>query len=106
MSQETTACLQSGFRKVKRRPTMQYFTYDQPFQLECGKSLPCLTLAYETYGTLSPKRDNVILIPHALTGDSHSAVPISPATSWDGGRALSGPEKRLIPTGTSSSAPM
>lgn len=86
MSQETTACLQSGFRKVKRRPTMQYFTYDQPFQLECGKSLPCLTLAYETYGTLSPKRDNVILIPHALTGDSHCAshFPGDELGWWEG----------------------
>ena len=32
-----------------------------------------MTIAYETYGRLSPARDNAILIAHALTGDSHCA---------------------------------
>ena len=32
-----------------------------------------LTVAYETYGTLSPARDNVVNICHALTGDAHVA---------------------------------
>lgn len=43
------------------------------FDLDCGESLPELTVAYETYGALSPKRDNVVYICHALTGDAHVA---------------------------------
>jgi homoserine O-acetyltransferase/O-succinyltransferase len=48
------------------------------FPLECGRSLPgvgpnAMTLAYETYGELSPEADNAILILHALSGDAHVA---------------------------------
>jgi homoserine O-acetyltransferase len=32
-----------------------------------------LTVAYETYGVLSPQKDNAILLCHALSGDSHAA---------------------------------
>lgn len=41
--------------------------------LDCGTSLEHVTIAYETYGSLSPQRDNVILICHALSGDAHAA---------------------------------
>ncbi len=48
------------------------------FRLECGRSLPAIEVAYETYGVLSPERDNAILILHALTGDAHVAGRHSP----------------------------
>jgi homoserine O-acetyltransferase/O-succinyltransferase len=54
----------------------QSVTFDQPDQrltLEGGGELAPFTLAYETYGTLSPQRDNAILIAHALSGDAHVA---------------------------------
>jgi homoserine O-acetyltransferase len=44
-----------------------------PLQLDCGQALHPIRVAYETYGTLSPARDNVILVCHALSGDAHAA---------------------------------
>ena len=41
--------------------------------LESGARLGPVTIAYETYGTLSPDKSNIILILHALSGDSHVA---------------------------------
>ncbi|MDA0832227.1 MAG: homoserine O-acetyltransferase [Planctomycetota bacterium] len=38
-----------------------------------GGKLGPITVAYETYGELSPERDNVIYVCHALTGDAHAA---------------------------------
>jgi homoserine O-acetyltransferase len=45
---------------------------EQPFALETGGELPELEIAYETWGKLSRKRDNAILVCHALSGDSHA----------------------------------
>jgi homoserine O-acetyltransferase len=42
-----------------------------PLRLEAGGELPSLRVAYETWGALSPTRDNAVLVLHALTGDSH-----------------------------------
>lgn len=39
--------------------------------LENGARLPDIELAVQRWGELSPTRDNVVLIEHALTGDSH-----------------------------------
>lgn len=49
--------------------------------------LPGVRMAYETWGELSPARDNAVLILHALTGDSHvvgSAGPGHPTPGWWG----------------------
>jgi len=68
----------------------QTWTPDLPpegFPLECGRRLPSITLAYETYGKLNEARDNAILIVHALSGDAHVAGIHSPtdrkAGWWD-----------------------
>jgi len=50
----------------------RYLDLPSPVQLDCGRALP-VRVAYETYGTLSPQRDNVILVCHALSGDAHAA---------------------------------
>jgi len=61
-----------------------------PIPLDCGRSLSPVRVAYETYGTLSPARDNVILVCHALSGDAHAAgfakTP-PPESTRDGFRA-------------------
>ncbi|WP_455657209.1 homoserine O-acetyltransferase MetX [Rhodococcus coprophilus] len=53
--------------------------------LESGESLPDVTIAVQRWGALSPSRDNVVLIEHALTGDSHvtgQAGPDHPSPGW------------------------
>jgi homoserine O-acetyltransferase/O-succinyltransferase len=51
----------------------QYLDLPEPVRLDCGRELFPVRVAYETYGTLSPQRDNVILVCHALSGDAHAA---------------------------------
>jgi homoserine O-acetyltransferase/O-succinyltransferase len=51
----------------------QYLDLPQPLPLDCGRALHPVRVAFETYGTLSPARDNAILVCHALSGDAHAA---------------------------------
>jgi homoserine O-acetyltransferase/O-succinyltransferase len=51
----------------------QFLDLPQPLALDCGRQLHPVRMAYETYGTLSPGRDNVVLVCHALSGDAHAA---------------------------------
>ncbi len=53
--------------------TTEYAEFDVELQLESGRLLGPLTLAYETYGALNAKRSNAILVTHAWTGDAHAA---------------------------------
>jgi homoserine O-acetyltransferase len=50
-----------------------YLDLPNPVRLECGRDLHAVRIAYETYGTLSARRDNVIMVCHALSGDAHAA---------------------------------
>jgi len=51
----------------------QAATFDGPFMLDSGGSLPSVTVAYRTYGVLNADRGNAILVCHALTGDQYAA---------------------------------
>ncbi len=53
--------------------TPQSLDFDQPLELDCGRTLPSYRLVYETYGELNAARDNAILVCHALSGDHHAA---------------------------------
>jgi homoserine O-acetyltransferase len=50
-----------------------YLDLPSAVALDCGRELHPVRVAYETYGTLSPRRDNAILVCHALSGDAHAA---------------------------------
>ncbi len=77
----------------------KYYTFAQApeyLTLESGAKLGPVTIAYETYGELSPDRDNAILVCHALSGDAHAAGFHSPDDKkpgwWD---PIIGPGKAL-----------
>ncbi|MCL2743508.1 MAG: homoserine O-acetyltransferase [Planctomycetaceae bacterium] len=65
-----------------------------PFKLENGGILPEIRIVYETYGKLNTAKNNVILVCHALSGDSHAAAhsPDDDPGWWD---ILIGPGKPL-----------
>ena len=67
---------------------MPYLTINQAFPLESGAELQELTIAYTTYGQLSPEQDNVVWIAHALTANA------DPLEWWPG---LVGPGKLFDP---------
>lgn len=48
------------------------------FTFECGKTLPEVTLGYETYGELNEDKSNVILVNHYFSASSHAAGKYSP----------------------------
>lgn len=61
------------------------FADDRPFICEGGGRLRGVTVAYETWGTLSADATNAILVCHAWTGDSHAAGaagPGHPTPGW------------------------
>lgn len=72
-------------RTAKPLRYAQTATFSESFPLEMGGVLPCVTAAYETYGQLNAAKDNVILVCHALSGDSHVAQhdPSDDPGWWD-----------------------
>jgi homoserine O-acetyltransferase/O-succinyltransferase len=57
-------------------------------KLENGAVIDDVSIAVQRWGELSPARDNVVVVMHALTGDSHITGPAGPGHPtpgwWDG----------------------
>ena len=59
------------------------YHHPRPFPLTYAPPLPAFDIAYESWGTLSPSRDNVILLHTGLSASSHAAsTPLSPTPGW------------------------
>ena len=67
----------SKFDKLKK------LIIEDQLKLDCGKTISNFPIAYETYGKLNTKKDNAILVFHALTGDQFAAGT-NPITNKDG----------------------
>lgn len=52
---------------------VRFFEHNRPFTTQNGDTLPHLTIAYHTYGTLNAAKDNVVWVCHALTANSDCA---------------------------------
>jgi homoserine O-acetyltransferase/O-succinyltransferase len=85
------------------RPEGGALHFEGPFTLECGRVLPRIRIAYETWGEHSARRDHAVLVCHALTGDAHASSfgggPGARPGWWDGligrGRAID-PDRHFI----------
>ncbi|KAI0306822.1 Alpha/Beta hydrolase protein [Multifurca ochricompacta] len=61
----------------------QTYHHNKPLPLTYAEPLPEFDIAYETWGTLSPARDNVILLHTGLSASSHAAsTPENSAPGW------------------------
>ena len=52
---------------------LKLFHQAGPFTFKSGAVIDELILAFETYGELSEKKDNVVVVHHALSTGSHVA---------------------------------
>jgi homoserine O-acetyltransferase len=70
-------------------------TVSKPLKLDCGQTIKDFPVAYETYGKLNEKKNNAILIFHALSGDQF-VTGTNPVTNKDGWwNAAVGPGKAV-----------
>ncbi|KAF8639722.1 hypothetical protein AX17_000984 [Amanita inopinata Kibby_2008] len=86
-STQTEADVDTGPEPPYARPNpTTYNVYHHPHPLPLTyspKPLPSFNIAYETWGTLSPSKDNAILLHTGLSGSSHAAsTPANPADGW------------------------
>ncbi|MGH2496884.1 MAG: homoserine O-acetyltransferase, partial [Ktedonobacteraceae bacterium] len=57
--------------QAKLANQVKTFAFDA-LPLQLGGQFGPVTLTYETWGTLNAAADNVVLITHALTGNTHA----------------------------------
>ncbi|KAJ3786571.1 Alpha/Beta hydrolase protein [Lentinula aff. detonsa] len=85
-SVSSTEPSESGPEPPYARPNPKsYHVYHDPAPLELtyASPLPSFDVAYETWGTLSPEKDNAILLHTGLSASSHAAsTALNPAPGW------------------------
>ncbi|KIP12793.1 hypothetical protein PHLGIDRAFT_81313 [Phlebiopsis gigantea 11061_1 CR5-6] len=85
-SQSASSRSNEGPEPPYARPSpSSYKTYHhaEPLPLVYAPPLPQFDIAYETWGTLSPAKDNVILLHTGLSASSHAAsTELNPAEGW------------------------
>src|SRR3954463_10075439 len=64
---KSNSCMSLLYARMEK---MKYFNYDSRFELETGKYLDGITIAYHTYGKLNASKSNAVWICHALTANS------------------------------------
>jgi homoserine O-acetyltransferase len=71
----------SGADGLKR---LSVATPDRPLQLDSGRVLEHVEIAYETWGQLNADKSNVVVVCHALTGDQFAASenPVTGRPAW------------------------
>ncbi|MBE0584480.1 MAG: homoserine O-acetyltransferase [Desulfofustis sp.] len=98
MNQAIETYLQVGSAGISEKKLFSCAEPPGEMTLESGARLGPITIAYETWGALSPAKDNVVLVAHAFSGDSHAAgyykddPPGAKPGWWD---SLIGPGKGL-----------
>ena len=85
-SPSSSASSSSGPEPPYARPSpksCKIFHHSEPLELVYTGSLPSFDIAYETWGALSPKKDNVILLHTGLSASSHAAsTEANPTEGW------------------------
>lgn len=85
-SSSSSASTSSGPEPPYARPnptTYKVYRHQSPLPLVYTDPLPAFDIAYETWGTLSPRKDNVILLHTGLSASSHAAsTDLNPADGW------------------------
>lgn len=77
---------------IQREDGTYLFSDKNEFSFLKGGSIPELNLVYETYGALNKKRDNAVVIHHALSTGSHlCSSSWNPSPGW--WEAMVGPGK-------------
>jgi homoserine O-acetyltransferase len=63
---------------------LKQITVTKPLKLDCGQTIKDFPIAYETYGKLNEKKNNAILIFHALSGDQFvtGTNPVTNKNGW------------------------
>lgn len=64
--EQSVGIVETRFARFAEKP-------EDYIELDSGRKFGPVTVAYETYGTLNEKKDNAVLICHALSGDAHAA---------------------------------